>query len=168
MSVVPQEHQERIPIWQVLFDDFFLLFLLGVAVPFVFYTVWGLIDIGSIPTAKPIVISASVAPPPAGALVVETTMSEFKFQIAQTSLPVSKPVRFNIANKGGIEHEFIVEKAGAVNQPLKSDGQSAKTSIVPGASGYLDWTFAEPGQYQIRCHISGHYEAGMVARITVR
>ncbi len=48
------QSEERVPIWQAFFDDFYLLFLLGVVVPFIFYTIWGLIDVGSIPLAKPI------------------------------------------------------------------------------------------------------------------
>ncbi len=40
---------EPVPLIQVLFDDMFLLLLVGVAVPFLIYIVWGLMDIGSLP-----------------------------------------------------------------------------------------------------------------------
>lgn len=170
MSVSAQEQQERVPVWQVLFDDFYLLFLVGVVVPFVFYTVWGLIDVGSIPMAKPVAMAAAVAPPPApaGAIVVNATMNEFTFTLAPNSVPAGKPVRFNITNAGKIEHELVIEKAGAVNQPLTAGGAKAEAeAIAAGATAYLDWTFAEAGQYQIACHVPGHYEAGMVTKITV-
>lgn len=51
------EHEDRdrkpIPFGQILFDDVFLLLLLGLVVPFIIYTVWGLMDIGGIPTLPP-------------------------------------------------------------------------------------------------------------------
>jgi uncharacterized cupredoxin-like copper-binding protein len=168
MSASAQEQQERVPVWQVLFDDFFLLFLLGVAVPFVFYTVWGLIDIGSIPLAKPVAVVASAPAPTTPAdVTVTTTMTEFRYNFSQTSFPVGKVVRFAATNLGKVEHELIIEKVGASNQPLSAGGQTAKITVAPNTMGYLDWTFSEPGEYQISCHIAGHYEAGMVTKVTV-
>ncbi len=44
--------QERIPLAQAFFDNIFLLLVLGLAVPIVFYTIWGLLEIASIPLAR--------------------------------------------------------------------------------------------------------------------
>jgi hypothetical protein len=44
---------ERVPLAQTFFDNIFLLLVLGLAVPIVFYTIWGLIEIASIPIAPP-------------------------------------------------------------------------------------------------------------------
>lgn len=48
----PTNRPERVPLAQVFFDNIFLLLVLGVAVPIVFYTIWGLLDIANIPLAK--------------------------------------------------------------------------------------------------------------------
>ena len=40
------------PWQQVLLDDVFLLLLLGVAVPFLLYIVWGLIELANLPVAR--------------------------------------------------------------------------------------------------------------------
>jgi uncharacterized cupredoxin-like copper-binding protein len=169
MSASAQQKEERIPVGQVLYDDIFLLFLLGVVVPFIFFTVWGLIDVGSVPLAKPVAIAAQpVAPLPAGAVVVNATMTEFKVTLSQTSVPAGKPVRFALDNKGAIAHDFVIEKVGAVNAPLTSGSNQARAQeVVPGGSAVLDWTFSDAGEYQIACHVPGHYEAGMVVKITV-
>jgi hypothetical protein len=45
---------ERVPLAQVFFDNIFLLLVLGLAVPIVFYTIWGLLEIASIPLAPPL------------------------------------------------------------------------------------------------------------------
>jgi len=45
---------ERVPLAQAFFDNIFLLLVLGLAVPVVFYTIWGLLEIASIPLAPPV------------------------------------------------------------------------------------------------------------------
>jgi hypothetical protein len=44
---------EKVPLAQAFFDNVFLLLVLGLAVPIVFYTIWGLLEIASIPLAPP-------------------------------------------------------------------------------------------------------------------
>ena len=46
------EGQERIPIMQHILDNPFLLLFLGVTIPTVFYIIWGVMEIVSIPLAK--------------------------------------------------------------------------------------------------------------------
>jgi hypothetical protein len=48
----PNEQDEKIPLMQQLLDNPFLLLFLGVMVPMVVYTLWGIIDILTIPVAK--------------------------------------------------------------------------------------------------------------------
>ena len=43
---------EKTPLAQVFFDNIFLLLVLGIAVPVIFYTIWGLFEIASIPIGK--------------------------------------------------------------------------------------------------------------------
>lgn len=42
---------KRPPLMQTVFDNPFLLLVIGLAVPIVFYTIWGLLEIASIPLA---------------------------------------------------------------------------------------------------------------------
>jgi hypothetical protein len=46
------EREARVPLMQTVFDNVFLLVVIGLAVPIVFYTVWGLLEIASIPLAR--------------------------------------------------------------------------------------------------------------------
>ena len=43
---------EKTPLAQAFLDDIFLLLVPGIAVPVIFYTIWGLLEIASIPLAK--------------------------------------------------------------------------------------------------------------------
>jgi hypothetical protein len=45
------ESQEQIPLMQRVLDNPFLLLVLGIAVPAVFYIIWGIIEITQIPIA---------------------------------------------------------------------------------------------------------------------
>lgn len=46
------ENEEKIPIMQQLLDNPFLLLFLGVTIPTVFYIIWGVMEIVTIPIAK--------------------------------------------------------------------------------------------------------------------
>jgi hypothetical protein len=50
----PERVPEKVPLAQVFFDNIFILLVLGLAVPIVFYTIWGLLEIASIPLAPPL------------------------------------------------------------------------------------------------------------------
>lgn len=45
-------NKEEVPLMQRILDNHFLLLALGVIVPTVLYTLWGIIDIVSVPLAK--------------------------------------------------------------------------------------------------------------------
>ena len=44
--------EEQVPVMQKLLDNPFLLLLLGILVPAVFYIIWGIIEITQIPIAE--------------------------------------------------------------------------------------------------------------------
>jgi hypothetical protein len=54
ISAMSETHQEgeKVPMMQQLLDNPFLLLFLGVMIPMVVYTLWGVIDILTIPVAK--------------------------------------------------------------------------------------------------------------------
>jgi hypothetical protein len=52
MTERQDERETRPPLMQILFDNVFLLVVVGLAVPIVFYTIWGLLEIASIPLAR--------------------------------------------------------------------------------------------------------------------
>ncbi|MDH5665297.1 MAG: hypothetical protein OEY10_03250 [Nitrosopumilus sp.] len=52
MSDQEQEKNEPIPVMQKILDNPFLLLFLGVVMPTVFYILWGIMEIVTIPIAK--------------------------------------------------------------------------------------------------------------------
>jgi hypothetical protein len=46
------EPRERVPVMQRVLDNPFLLLFIGVAVPTVFYLIWGIMEVAQIPIGK--------------------------------------------------------------------------------------------------------------------
>jgi hypothetical protein len=51
-SGTDETEPERIPVMQQILDNPFLLLFLGVTIPTVFYIIWGIMEIVTIPIAK--------------------------------------------------------------------------------------------------------------------
>lgn len=52
MEQTEQQEQVRIPIMQRVLDNPFILLFIGVVVPTVFYVIWGIMEIVTIPIAN--------------------------------------------------------------------------------------------------------------------
>lgn len=84
-------------------------------------------------------------------------------------------VSFEIANAGRVLHEMVI----GTEAELKAHAEMMKkfpgmeheepymAHVDPGKSGRIVWQFTKPGEYRFACLIPGHFEAGMVGRITV-
>jgi uncharacterized cupredoxin-like copper-binding protein len=104
---------------------------------------------------------------PKGPTTVDVTLTEYKVEMSKTSVPVGQ-VKFNITNEGSIVHEVVLEPKGGMDAPLMSDSSEAEVmNIEPGATATLEWTIDTPGEYQLSCHLPGHFENGMVMPFTV-
>jgi len=99
---------------------------------------------------------------------VTVTVKEFTVEMSATSVPANTPVKFTVTNKGKIEHEVIIEKVGDVDKALEDVGEDGEVEhIQPGETRSVTWTIKEPGDYQLACHTPGHFEAGMLQKLSV-
>lgn len=84
-------------------------------------------------------------------------------------------VSFEIANAGRVLHEMVIgteaELKAHAKMMKKFPGMEHEepymAHVDPGKSGRIVWQFTKPGEYRFACLIPGHFEAGMVGRITV-
>ena len=84
-------------------------------------------------------------------------------------------VSFEIVNAGRTLHEMVI----GTDAELKAHAEMMKkfpgmehdepymAHVDPGKAGRIVWQFTKPGEYRFACLIPGHFEAGMVGRITV-
>lgn len=85
-------------------------------------------------------------------------------------------VRFVVHNGGRVLHEMVL---GTVDElrahaelmrrfPDMEHDEPNMVHVKPGARGSIVWQFDQPGVFQFACLIPGHFEAGMVGKLTVR
>jgi len=105
---------------------------------------------------------------PAAAGDIAVTLSDYSIESSAVTFQVGQEYTFTVTNNGATVHEFVLEHAGANDEPLEANGAEAEAEdIDPGSSKTVSWTFTEPGNYQLTCHVPGHYPAGMALNITV-
>lgn len=101
---------------------------------------------------------------------------ELRFEPDEFTVRVGETVRFEVTNTGAILHDFFLgdeaeqaeheEEMGGMSG-MGEDGPSS-LSVDPGETKTLEYTFPdEPGELLIGCHEPGHYDAGMVATVTI-
>jgi len=85
-------------------------------------------------------------------------------------------VRFVIVNKGAVLHEMVLGTPDDLARhaelmkkfPEMEHSDPNMAHVKPGATGEIVWQFTQSGQFQYACLIPGHFEAGMLGKITVR
>lgn len=84
-------------------------------------------------------------------------------------------VRLVLTNKGKIMHELVLgsekklkEHAEVMKKFPNMEHDEPYMAHVPSAKKQeIVWQFNQPGEFLFGCLIPGHYEAGMVGRVTV-
>jgi nitrite reductase (NO-forming) len=110
----------------------------------------------TVTTSTTTTATTTTTPPPPGAVAIQVIMTEFAFQLSQTSVPVGTTVVFTAINQGRIEHDFSVPSLGATTP-----------NVAPGQSATLTVTFKSAGQVPYLCTLPQHAEAGMQGSFTV-
>lgn len=107
---------------------------------------------------------------------VQVSMTDnLRFEPAQFTVRAGETVRFEVTNTGAVVHEFLIgDEAAQEGFEMDMSGGSAMphatdagVSLEPGGSKTFEYTFAEAGELLAGCHEPGHYDGGMVAKITV-
>jgi uncharacterized cupredoxin-like copper-binding protein len=110
------------------------------------------------------------------------TSDELIFEPAEVSVQQGETVMFRVINEGNLPHDFVLgdeatqEEHAAEMAASEEDmqregmehGEANAISVPAGETVDLTWTFdGDTEGILYGCHEPGHYEAGMVGRITV-
>jgi uncharacterized cupredoxin-like copper-binding protein len=110
------------------------------------------------------------------ARTVEVSMTDaMTFEPDSFTVAAGETVRFAVTNTGQTVHEFLVgdeaaqaEFAEEMAHGERDHQREAGVTVDPGHTETFEYTFGEAGDVLLAaCHEPGHYEAGMVATITV-
>ncbi len=84
-------------------------------------------------------------------------------------------VKIMLKNTGTQVHELVIgtkkeldeHAALMVKFPTMEHSEPYMAHVAPGKTGEIIWTFNKSGNFDFACLIAGHYQAGMVGKITV-
>lgn len=110
-------------------------------------------------------------------VTVQVEAGDFYIKPSQTTFKVGVPYHFVFQNTGKVPHEVmlmpVVEPSSGMtmeDMDKMAMGMVEEEDFPAGATGSFDVTFEKPygpNEIELACHITGHYEAGMHAPITV-
>jgi uncharacterized cupredoxin-like copper-binding protein len=103
---------------------------------------------------------------------LKVDMMEFMFNPSNFTVPAEQEITLELTNTGAVVHDFIIMKyATSVGDDFGDEDVPNiywKAELEPGTSASYTFTApSEPGDYQVICGVQGHYQAGMVAKLTV-
>lgn len=108
---------------------------------------------------------------------IEIRMTDnMRFAPTDIQVKLGETVRLVAVNAGKVLHEIVI----GTPQELKAHAEMMKkhpgmehdepymAHVNPGQKGAIVWTFNRAGTFEFACLIPGHFEAGMIGRITVK
>lgn len=107
--------------------------------------------------------------------VTATLGDDMAIELSETQFSVGETVTFEVTNSGSSRHELYLGDSAAQEHHAEEmaemggmgHDEPGGVSVEPGATETLEYTFDRAGEVLAGCHEPGHYEAGMVATITV-
>ncbi|WP_442113359.1 cupredoxin domain-containing protein [Pseudomonas sp. NUPR-001] len=123
---------------------------------------------------------------------VEIVMGDMYYEPRSLQVKAGETVRFVLINKGAVAHEFslgdalmhakhqkeMIAMMGQMDHAAMGHGgmqhgagmqhDDPNTVMVePGKQGELTWTFSQATPIEFACNVPGHYQAGMVGKLTI-
>ena len=108
---------------------------------------------------------------------IEINMTDtMRFTPNKIEVKLGETVRLVAVNAGKVLHEIVIgtpkELKAHAEMMKKHPGMQHEepdmAHVDPGQKGHIVWTFNRAGTFEFACLIPGHFEAGMVGRITVK
>jgi uncharacterized cupredoxin-like copper-binding protein len=103
-------------------------------------------------------------------------LDTMRFAPDQIVVRLGETLRIRVRNTGAVLHELVLGTQAALDEhaalmvrfPDMQHDEPWMAHVPPGQTGQLVWTFNRAGEFAFACLISGHYQAGMTGRISVR
>lgn len=108
---------------------------------------------------------------------IEVDMADtMRFTPAELTVRRGETVKFVVHNRGKVLHEMVLGTTQAIAEhaelmkkfPEMEHAEAHMAHVKPGKSGEIVWQFTKAGEFQFACLQPGHFEAGMVGKVTVK
>jgi uncharacterized cupredoxin-like copper-binding protein len=102
-------------------------------------------------------------------------LDTMRFLPEKLDVKQGETVKIIIKNSGGMLHELVIgtkkvldaHAALMLKFPEMEHEEPYMAHVPTGKAGEIIWTFNRAGNFDFACLIAGHYQAGMVGKITV-
>ncbi len=107
---------------------------------------------------------------------INVDMSDkMRFSPDTITVKQGETVKFVIKNSGKIMHEFVLGTMGELKEhsalmqkfPGMEHAEPYMAHVAPGKTETIAWQFTKSGNFNFGCLIPGHFEAGMIGKVTV-
>ena len=107
---------------------------------------------------------------------IEVAMGDdMRFRPAAITVREGETIRFVHRNTGKVMHEFVLgtkqeldaHAAMMKKHPGMEHDEPYMAHVAPGRNAEMIWTFNRAGEFDFACLLPGHYDAGMVGKVTV-
>ena len=100
---------------------------------------------------------------------------QMRYTPAAITVKQGDTVKFVVKNGGKIMHEMVIGSIDELkahsdmmkNYPGMEHDEAYMTHVPPGKTRNIVWQFSKTGEFNFGCLIPGHFEAGMVGKVTV-
>ena len=104
-----------------------------------------------------------------------TMLDIMRFSPDKISVKQGETVKIIIKNTGDMLHELVIGTKKELDEhatlmlkfPDMEHDEPYMAHVPAGKTGEIVWTFNRAGNFDFACLIAGHYQAGMVGKITV-
>jgi uncharacterized cupredoxin-like copper-binding protein len=104
-----------------------------------------------------------------------TMGDDMRFKPDKLEIKHGETIRFVVKNQGKLLHEMVIgtkkeldaHAALMVKFPSMEHDEPYMAHVAAGKTQDLIWTFNRAGEFDFACLIAGHYQAGMVGKISV-
>jgi uncharacterized cupredoxin-like copper-binding protein len=98
-----------------------------------------------------------------------------RFNPSQITVRQGETIRFIAKNDGKIIHEMVIGTMKHLKEhsdlmkkfPRMEHDEPFMAHVAPGKTEQIIWQFTKAGTFDFACLIAGHFDAGMVGKVTV-
>lgn len=107
---------------------------------------------------------------------IEVSMTDaMRFVPDRLTVREGETIKLLIRNKGKMLHELVIGTRKELEEhaalmlkfPNMEHDEPYMAHVSAGKTGQIIWHFNRAGEFEFACLIAGHYQAGMVGKITV-
>ena len=107
---------------------------------------------------------------------INITMTDnMRFTPDKIEVKQGETIKFLLKNDGKMLHEMVIGTKKELEEhaalmlkfPTMEHEEPYMAHVPVGKTGEIIWTFNRAGDFDFACLIAGHYQAGMVGKITV-